>query len=512
VTIATICVWLPHDELTPLFGRSGHTLKNHRVLSIPEGVTEGEGSAVQTQRRKARETRYVAFGTSTTWGHGLENIETDPYPKLISRSADNLAVRAAGPGVPAMCLKSMVENVNPDGAYDVVFIEFYHRTLDPGDIDSFKIAVRRIRKRYPDAHLVFIRDWYIFGFIGFYNERGVWTRIEDWNERTGGEALHSDAFAEKVRVATKNGVKWEWYFKRDDRDVVLNEIAATVGGRIAAMEAPEKAEDFLPFRKFFDPDGHHLSPEGHKLLADRIGHLLEHLSIVDNPRVGPWDNVGDDMCVSWFLSGECPLEVHGDGVEMISWLAEKKSHPHYKYGLGFPNGGAIMFNNPFNKPMDMYLDFMREGPFPGIYPITEIIVETVGPNGSILSKPLYIDPSVEWVVHVVKPAFIGTVPPGNIIVHVRPLEEGKKEAFRIAGINLSETNDRFDTPEVYTIQPQECALLRPEQAPAANLRLSGFSDPKTIQIKQNDNERFDRVRVVKFVCNNVLNEPTDLNS
>eukprot|EP00957_Ditylum_brightwellii_P176455 13437366-Ditylum_brightwellii.AAC.1 len=98
VMIGTICVWLPNDKSIPWL-RLGHTTNNNWVLSIP-GVTEGEGRVVQSQRHKAQEIWYVAFGTSITWGKGVENVVTDTYPKLISPFAGNLAVHAAGPGLP----------------------------------------------------------------------------------------------------------------------------------------------------------------------------------------------------------------------------------------------------------------------------------------------------------------------------------------------------------------------------------------------------------------------------
>eukprot|EP00957_Ditylum_brightwellii_P003491 264387-Ditylum_brightwellii.AAC.1 len=155
------------------FGTAENNSYDRRFLDISRGDIKNEGSWVSSQRRISREIGFAAFGTSITWGHGVENPETDVYPKLLSLSADNLAIRATGPAVPALCLKSMVDKANPDAVYDVVFLEFFHRTLLQNDVDSFTMTAQRIRTRYPDALIIFIRDWNPTD-IGYYDESGDW--------------------------------------------------------------------------------------------------------------------------------------------------------------------------------------------------------------------------------------------------------------------------------------------------------------------------------------------------
>mmetsp|Transcript_23747 Transcript_23747/g.35438 ORF Transcript_23747/g.35438 Transcript_23747/m.35438 type:complete len:540 (-) Transcript_23747:170-1789(-) len=508
-TIVTTCLWMRNDTQRIWFGTAENNSYDRRFLDISRGDIKNEGSWVSSQRRISREIRFVAFGTSITWGHGVENPETDVYPKLLSLSADNLAIRATGPAVPALCLKSMVDKANPDAVYDVVFLEFFHRTLFQSDVDSFTMTAQRIRTRYPDALIIFIRDWNLTD-IGYYVESGDWVRINTWNLINGNrEELHSLAYKHKFEESVQNGINWKWSPKTNERKLALDEIAASVGGYIVSLPKPHKPRFFLQYRNLFDPDGHHLSNAGHNELAKEISSLLDTLQINENPRLGAWDDAGEDVCVSWFRSGNCVLEVHGEGVQMVSWMSNGPAiYNQRKNALSFPFGGDIVINNPTMKTMDLYLDFMAEGPPPGIYPLTEIVIESRGPDQSvILSEPRYIDPTESWRVHVIKPAFINTVLPGEHIVHIRPVEYGKDQPFRITGINLSETRFRFDTPEAYSVQPEECSSLLEKKSPAATshlgkLKLSFFADPKTTTTKHNLHE-FDRTKIVNYVCNNV---------
>jgi len=520
VTVGTTLFMLHGDSMKP-WSSSGETTKHsskshHALLRLhnEEVITTKKESLVEesqgrrTQEKNPQEIRYVAFGTSSTWGAGVDGInrETDVYPKLLSPNAVNLAIRASGPGAPAMCIKTMLESAGPDAIYDVIMIEYYHRMLLEVDIDALYTALQRLRKRFPDALIVFIRDWYIVGMIGYVdNVKRGWVDTEEWNKKYGKESpIHSDAYANKFLQSVQNGFEWTWNPHVKGRDSVLAQMASSVNGKVISLTRPENAVDFLDYRKYLAPDGHHLSLEGHKDIARRVAHVVNTVGIHPNPRLGSWDDAGHDVCISWFDTGECPLKFQGKGVEMDNWFAGK-------YGLTFPfpTGGDIFFANPINRPMDLYINFMANGPLPSYYPLTEITVESLSAEKGVMQlKPVYIDPGEPYKVHIIKPAFIGTVPPGDYILHARPVEAGKEHPFRIVGINLSDPRQRFETPEVHSVQPDDCVDVQHMMGPPVTLSrgqqltLSHYTDPKTTELKNNRSP--DHAKVVAYVCDNVF--------
>ena len=99
--------------------------------------------------------RVLAFGTSRTWGSGLRNRSL-AYPYLLNPNATNLAIRASGPEVPAMCTYSLVG----DEIYDVIVFEYFMQA------DNKLITlVRRLRQRFPKSTFVFLKIISPFQFL-----------------------------------------------------------------------------------------------------------------------------------------------------------------------------------------------------------------------------------------------------------------------------------------------------------------------------------------------------------
>jgi hypothetical protein len=63
-----------------------------------------------------------AFGTSRTWGSGLEDPDREAYVKIMSPSRGvNLGIRAGNEHYPSLCLYSMVGD---DQVFDAIVLEF----------------------------------------------------------------------------------------------------------------------------------------------------------------------------------------------------------------------------------------------------------------------------------------------------------------------------------------------------------------------------------------------------
>lgn len=95
--------------------------------------------------------RGLYFGTSRTWGTGLETERTHAYPYMVSLSTTNLAIRGSGPQYPYLCFESMI---GEDARFDFVVFEYYGilqgteaRLVDLG---------KRVRARFPDATMIFL--------------------------------------------------------------------------------------------------------------------------------------------------------------------------------------------------------------------------------------------------------------------------------------------------------------------------------------------------------------------
>lgn len=108
-----------------------------RFVESPKGTTE--------------EPRYLVFGTSTTYGVGLERPLEEAYPYQLSAHTHNAATQSGGFTMAAACTQSIVGD---DILYDVVVVEF--QTWQP----ALSLLLQRLRQRFPHALFIFLRLWH----------------------------------------------------------------------------------------------------------------------------------------------------------------------------------------------------------------------------------------------------------------------------------------------------------------------------------------------------------------
>eukprot|EP00957_Ditylum_brightwellii_P166109 12646512-Ditylum_brightwellii.AAC.1 len=124
-----------------------------------EALLTTDGTPILQQTRPLTDLKFLTLGSSVSWGAGLPN-RYKAYPYLLSSNpsdSTNLAVRAAGPKYPSVCLQSMLlgdKKEEKEQEYDVIVLEYYFKSKD-GLYD----LTSRLRIRYPDAIIILLRLW-----------------------------------------------------------------------------------------------------------------------------------------------------------------------------------------------------------------------------------------------------------------------------------------------------------------------------------------------------------------
>jgi hypothetical protein len=115
--------------------------------------------APASPRTTSNELRYLTFGSSITWGVGLEEPTVSAYPYLLSPLVHNAGMKnnnndingssnnSNGAVLAAACTQSIVQ----DGVYDVVVLEY--SIVD----EAVVLLAQRLRRRFPHATLILLR-------------------------------------------------------------------------------------------------------------------------------------------------------------------------------------------------------------------------------------------------------------------------------------------------------------------------------------------------------------------
>ena len=139
VLLAILCA--PYDRNSP-------RMMHHPLTALRRAPSQSKDTI-----------HYLTFGSSSTWGEGLEEPQQQAYPYLLSDTVHNAAARVGGLSLSAICTQSIVDGngnqyTNNGIIYDVIVIEFQH-----SDAESVIHLAMRLRQRFPVAMLVFVRVW-----------------------------------------------------------------------------------------------------------------------------------------------------------------------------------------------------------------------------------------------------------------------------------------------------------------------------------------------------------------
>lgn len=407
------------------------TLVAFTILSLRTEISNGVFRTSEPSQKLRSDTifhvtsddnlRILNFGTSVSWGAGLEN-RYDSYPYLLNINATNLAIRAQGPCFPSVCTQTMVGN---EAVYDVITLEFFSRSTQ----GLLRLA-KRLRKRYPQAVIIVIRRWNPLSFKHLPSDLDFQTWMDGHGYRDADKSykLHDPEFHQELYSTTSPD---EWFFTVDEKELqVQDKTVEAVGAFLLDLpRPPDFREAIAEMSHWFSPDMNHLSREGHEFIASEIQYILNVMGATQKNEIGSWG--GEDYCESWFLSGKAEL-ARDDSVRMVEF-DEKNG----KWALEIPPAdGWITVMNPFDEPMSLFLTYMVTGPPPSIYPETSVYL---GEENYYNNLGTFLDPSVENPgpkEHIGKTTLVGSIAPGETTLWFRYCREGderRDNLFRITG-------------------------------------------------------------------------------
>lgn len=361
--------------------------------SFSDNSTLEVQSTKQYHGRRLRSTkgyRILTLGGSVTWGSSgmtdrdrqYDRYTVQHYPALLGRDYDvtNMAIRATGSDYPSHCIQSMIG----DNIYDVIILEF-----SLNGIRGLKLLLKRLRLRFPSAIII---------YVDLYSLQ-IEIVDKDGKSPTGFDRRNISEDWKWGQLAEYHQRQTEHYYKR---------IFEEEGGYIFALPRHKKPIDS---RYLFSPDMHHLSKEGHKIVANGIKDIVNNAPM-KGYRVNPW-GVGD-MCFNWFMTGDVPLQYSGEAFE-------RQISPS-KHTLGFFGEGSIYVRNNFGRKVHLYLGYLIHG---DEYP--RVVITINGKQRKI------VDPRFDAGGHVVRIQQVGMIDEGKSELKIVP-EDGAKLPFRLTSI------------------------------------------------------------------------------
>ena len=326
-------------------------------------------------------------------------------------------MKASGPHYSALCTQTMVSRSDHGGVddgsglYDVILFE-YNLMAD----NYILILARRLRARFPQAKMVFMRIWLPFQYRHIPSNMGLLPIIR---ERYGAAA--NTMMAQEILDSLVEGRQPEdWFFHEAiDKMDLLDRISREVGGHVYHMPRPENAiEAMKTFGRYYTPDMNHFSHAGHRFLQQELVKVLHEIHAGPTDVLGTWTDT--DVCDLWYETGSLPVARDAPTVTFLN------NH----YALEFQNPEHYMeARNPFpDRPVSIWIDFMAGSPN-GQYPISQVQISQ--------SSPVEIDPGLKGKteLHVMKHAHVGMLEPaarGNLTV--RALDSSALNHFRVVGV------------------------------------------------------------------------------
>lgn len=343
-----------------LISASRRNLDDHRK---PKGSAASNDAT--DRALVSSETRYLVFGTSHTYGEGLENPETESYPALLSSNfVQNAATRSGGFTLAAACTQSIVQN----SIYDVIIVEFIEWD------SSLSLLTRRLKGRFPHAAFVFLRLWRP-SQLKFRPPNQVTNTTIDFHafrKREGGLAMDDPELYIKV-LSTKQ----HWFFDRPrDEEAVLAEVHKH-GAFYFAMNLPDN--DLFEYPKTLMDQlaifhENNLNILGHKTVADNLRSIVQQLTLpnaMQAATLGGW--VPTDICKLWYETGL--YNYHSSNahnrlrnVQFTKarektdsyWNLSGRHADDHKHALEVSNahGSKLVINNSLGEERMLYLTYL----------------------------------------------------------------------------------------------------------------------------------------------------------
>jgi len=396
--------------------------------------------------------RYLTFGSSITWGTGLDDPQRDAYPgKLYLSSQDqvhvrNVAVPNEGIGsfgvLSAACTQSMVGD---DQNYNVITIE-----IDDGFDPSLAVLAHRLRQRFPAAMILFVRLWNPSN-IRYQMGDGTSVDLNTWRllHQDGRGNMTLDSSELLLKILQSGPEHWSVRLQRDDGagESSLRETMHQVGASLITLPSPGQRDFAFPqnlnsFMEFFQTsEPYALSARGHQVLADTINQVVQKEKSVkqrlNQDKIGSWGS--GDSCHLWYYNGD--FDVVSTSVQGTRRLgfSHQADTPSHKHAIEFARNadGYVTITNPFPEPRLLYLTYMTasdEEYHARVYPRTRVRLNS---RPSVVIDP-YNEQSDDENEHLTRTSVVGVVDPGQTVINLDPLEPSRYN-FRLVGASILAT-------------------------------------------------------------------------
>ena len=423
-----------------------------------------------TEPQDENSIRYLTFGSASALGEGLED-SGQAYPYLLSPNVHNVASRARGSSLSAICTQSIVG----EGNYDVILMEFVD-----DDAEGIIHLAERIRRRFPNARLVFVRLWSPATHILYKREitaQEWWkqqlqqqqqaaNRLDNESDEEE-EALffHSFEFESAVLQTDPN----DWSFVDQSEDALMIDVAISeVGGSLIPLPFPEleTAASVLTQQRYMnmfqEANPTLLSEMGHQRVAQGIRSLLteeDENAILNHPgrnTVGSW-GAGDD-CSMWYASGDYTSLRSRRRANLVDF--SKGDDGVHRHAVEISRrGGSIDVVNASAEPRMLYLTYMtasenddKKGKRE--YPRTKI---GLGGKPTVMIDPIHHlrdSPTKENDGdHLTRTTAVGMVPPGNTVLTLKPVDKDSKGRFRLVGLHFL-NKGKVPIPFEFALEPE----------------------------------------------------------
>mmetsp|Transcript_18639 Transcript_18639/g.28180 ORF Transcript_18639/g.28180 Transcript_18639/m.28180 type:complete len:447 (+) Transcript_18639:79-1419(+) len=375
--------------------------------------------------------RVVSFGTSRTWGAGLENRNTQTYTALLNGT--NLAIRSSMADYPALCTYSMLG----DEIYDVITIEYLPQSYIQCK-DSLVELGRRLRQRYPEALIIYINVWSNHQFLQKQPDHKMKSLVALATERAAEEnrtAVDSKAIGD---VASDLANRYRWIFQETEEAWLREQVKdPSIDGKVLHYELPKEGEyvgAIFRLQSLYVDDGIHFNEFGHQWVRHEIMKIIRENEHTRKDNVRPWE--AKDSCESWIQSGEAKAQTN---MEMRSFSGGMKFALESRRNRTEPN--YIVLENDSGKDQHFYLSHMSSGP-KDIYGGGRLEI-----HEKSLDAPVSYNATLDTVsnytnyqIHVIKHEYIGPIKPGNsyiVIENSDKYELGNGLDFKTVGYVMS---------------------------------------------------------------------------
>ncbi len=239
------------------------------------------------------------------------------------------------------------EGVDPDTTfYDVIVFEF-----SINGMHGFQLLFNRLKERYPHAIMIYVDL--------FSLRAGQWDSTE-------------------ARKVVEEGGGYVYQFPNK------NDPTAPFDFRSITVHQEQQEEyPIEEIKGLFGGDKHHLSPDGHGLVTQKIVEIIERygglkegsMFASPDPELGSW--LGGDKCISWYADGEKPqMPSIIEGGEMNEWDADKN-----KWAIEVDADGMILqYFHDSDEDAPLELQHMTKctdasSPWSSIYPPVIVRIE-----------------------------------------------------------------------------------------------------------------------------------------